>query len=176
MTSQPASQQAIWQNVNLTQSQILGEGQVNILLDGQSASQLQLASQQTIWQNVNLTLILILRGCPSFTSIHTWHFGRWPGSQLQLASQPAIWQNAKLILIQILRGCPSFTSIHKWHFSNDQPTSQSAAIGQPSNHQTKCQPDPKSNLGDSSSAMPCHFTHYIFQAFSDKKYLKKYWY
>ena len=26
------------------------------------------------------------------------------------------------------------------------------------------------------SAMPCHFTHYIFQAFPDKKYVKKYQY
>ena len=51
---QMTSQKAIWQNVNLTQSQILSEGQVNILLDGQSvsktSSQLQLASQPAIWQ------------------------------------------------------------------------------------------------------------------------------
>ena len=36
---QLASQQAIWQNVNLTQSQILREGPVDILWDGQSANQ-----------------------------------------------------------------------------------------------------------------------------------------
>ena len=156
MTSQPASQQAIWQNVNLTQIQTLGDSQVNILLDGHSASQLQLASQQAIWQNVNLTLILILRGCPSFISIHNWHFVRWPASQLQLGSQPAIWQNAKLILIQILRGCLSFTSIHKWHFSDDQSTSQSPSNGQPSSHQTKCQPDPRSHL--LGVHLPCHVT------------------
>ena len=46
MTSQPVSQQAIWQNVNITQSQILGEGQVNILLDW-PASQPAAISQPT---------------------------------------------------------------------------------------------------------------------------------
>ena len=45
MASQPASelqlasQPALWQNVNLTQSQILEEGQGDILLDGKSGSQ-----------------------------------------------------------------------------------------------------------------------------------------
>ena len=64
---QLASQPAIWQNVNLTQSQILGEGQVDILLDGQSANQpaiqLQMVSQPDIWPNVNLILSWILGVC-----------------------------------------------------------------------------------------------------------------
>ena len=70
-------------------------------VSGQWASQLQLSSQPAIWQNVNLTLSQILVGCPSFTSIHKWHFVRWPASQLQLASQPAIWQNVNLTWSQI---------------------------------------------------------------------------
>ena len=54
MISQPASQlqlaslPAISQNVNLNQIQHLRKGHVNILIDSQLASQLQLASQQAI--------------------------------------------------------------------------------------------------------------------------------
>ena len=175
MTNHPASQlqlashPAIWQNVNLTQIQNLGKAHINILIDGQSASQLQLAankpsdkmvnwpsirssgvsifyinthltfcqmasqpaSQQAIWQNVNLTHSQIL----GEVQVNIFLDGQ-SASQLQLASQPTIWQNINLTLSQILGA-----------------------------HLTKCQPNPKSHLGDSSSAMPCHFTHYIFQAF-----------
>ena len=69
-----------------------------------------------------------------------------PASQLQLASQPAIWQAVNLSLSQILGGVHLFTSIHKWHFVRC-PTSQPGAVGQPTSHLTKCQPDPQSYWG-----------------------------
>ena len=71
-------------------NQILGEGQVNILLDGQSAnqpaSQLQFASHLTNCQPGPKS---DLGGCPSFTSIHKWHFVRWPTSCNWPANQPS---------------------------------------------------------------------------------------
>ena len=74
-----ASQQAIWQNVNLTQSQILG---------GQASQPAAVGQPTSHLKNVNLTLIQILRRCPSFTSIHKWHFVRWPTNQPAAIGQP----------------------------------------------------------------------------------------
>ena len=101
---QLASQPAIWQNVNLIQSQMVREGQVDILWDGQSAnqpvSQFQFASHLTkcqpdsqsylcVWRviwpsqispNVNLTQSLMLGG-GKFDQISTW-LKVWPNVYL----------------------------------------------------------------------------------------------
>ena len=55
---------------------------------------------------------------------------------------------------------------------HDQSASQPAIIGQATSHVTKCQPNPKSDPGGGFICHACHFTHYLFQAFTDKKYVK----
>ena len=98
------------------------------------------------------------------------YFVDWPVSQPAAIGQPT----SHLTKCQVdpksdIQGVSIFYINTQLTFC--QIASQPAAIGQPSCHQIKCQPGPNSHLRG-PSAMPCHFTHYIFQAFPDKNIYK----